>query len=132
MTSQGCKTTHRLLSTKRPVIPWSYVSTRPRTTEQGFFDLLSDRKNRASVQIVAEVPLEKSRHGVKKPRLARDFEYWALLLTCSDRGRYMHVWKPLMAGTVTEYGDMESMALRLVHGVYGKWQMSVAQSLPTT
>ena len=46
--------------------------------------------------------------------------------------RDMHVWKPLVDGTVTEYGDMESMALKLVHGVYGRRQMSVAQSLHTT
>ena len=44
----------------------------------------------------------------------------------------MHVWKPLIDGTVTEYGDLESMALELLHGVYGSGQMSVAQSLHTT
>ena len=42
------------------------------------------------------------------------------------------MWKPLMVGTVTGYGDMESMALKLVHGVYGRGQMSVAQILHTT
>ena len=58
--------------------------TRPRTTEQGFLEVLSHRTNRASVQIDAEVPPEKSGHCGKRLPLARNFEYWELVFACFE------------------------------------------------
>ena len=69
---------------------------------------MSDKKNRASVQIDAEVLLEKNGNGVKSPRLLAILSIGNQYLHALDRRRDMHVWKPLMDGTVMEYGDMET------------------------